>query len=85
MTLNNDYGSFVCHKLKGIYCHECKKYTQSIEPMLIRSYNKQTFAIVKGCNRCDNTKQCSMSDDFYEKFFSYYYLTIIYTLDVSNA
>ena len=73
MTLNNNFGSSECHKPKGIYCHECKEYTQSIEPILIRRYNKQTFAIVTVCNKCDNTKQCSMSDDFYEKFPLYYF------------
>ena len=73
MTLNNDFGSSVCHKLKGIYCHECKEYTQSIEPIFIRRYSKQTFAILTVCKKCDNTKQCSMSDDFYEKFPLYYF------------
>ena len=69
MTLNNDFGSSVCHKPKGIYCHECKEYTPIIEPILIRRYNKQKFAIVTVCKKCDNTKQCSMSDDFYKKNF----------------
>ena len=73
MTLNNDFGSSEYHKPKGIYCHECKEYTQSIEPILIRRYNKQTFAIVTVCKKCDNTKQCSMSDDFYEQFPLYYF------------
>ena len=35
MTSDNDFGSSVCPKPKGIYCHECIKYTQSIEPILI--------------------------------------------------
>ena len=39
MTLNNDFGSSVCHKPKGIYFHGCKEYTQCIEPILIRRYN----------------------------------------------
>ena len=73
MTLNNDFGSSACHKPKGIYCHECKEYTQSIEPILIRRYNKQIFAIVAVCKKFDNTKQCSMSDGFYEKFPLYYF------------
>ena len=73
MTLNNDFGSSVCHKPKGIYYQECKKYRQSIEPILIRRYNKQTFAIVIVCKKCDNTKQCSMFNDFYEKFPLYYF------------
>ena len=73
MTLNNDFGSSACHKPKEIYCHECKEYTQSIEPILIRRYNKQTFAIVTVCKKCDNTKQCLMSDDFYVKFPLYYF------------
>ena len=46
MTSNNDFGSSVCHIPKGIYCHECKEYTQNIKPILIRRYNKQTFTIV---------------------------------------
>ena len=25
MTFNNSFGGSVCHKPKGIYCHECKK------------------------------------------------------------
>ena len=56
MTLNNNFINSICHKPKGIYCHECKQYTQSIEPILIRRYNKQTFAIVTVCNKCGNTK-----------------------------
>ena len=77
MTLNNDFGSHnmywrsVCHKPKRMYCHECKEYTQSIQPILIRTYNRQTFAIVAVCKKCHNTKQCSMSDDLYEKFSLY--------------
>ena len=35
MTLNNNFNSSVCHKPKGIYCHECKEYTQCIEPILM--------------------------------------------------
>ena len=73
MTLNNNFNSSVCHKPKKIYCHECNKYTQSIVPILICRYNKQTLAIVTVCKKCDNTKQCSMSDDFYEKFSLYYF------------
>ena len=49
MTLNNDFGSSVCNKPKKIYCQECKEYTQSIEPIFIQRYNKQTFAIVRVC------------------------------------
>ena len=33
----------------------------------------QTFAIVTVCKYCDNTKQCLMSDYFYEKFPLYYF------------
>ena len=35
MTLNSNFNSSVCHKPKGIYCHECKEYTQCIEPILM--------------------------------------------------
>ena len=49
MTSNYNFGGSVCHKHKGIYCHECKEYTQSIELILIRRYNNQTFAIVTVC------------------------------------
>ena len=73
MTLNNNFGSSVYHKPKGIYCYKCKEYTKSIEFILIRRYNIQTFAILTVCKKCDNTKQCSMSDDFYEKFPLYYF------------
>ena len=51
MTSNNDFCSAVCHKPKGIYWHECKIYTQSIEHILIWRYNKQSFAIVRVCNK----------------------------------
>ena len=45
--------------------------------MRIQRYNKQTFAIVTVCKKCDNTKQCSISDDFYEKFpLNYFYLKL---------
>ena len=62
MTSNNDFGSSVCHEPKGIYCHECKEYTSSIEPILIRRYNKQTFAIVTVCKNVIllNNVQCLM-------------------------
>ena len=88
MTLNNDFGGSVCHKPKGIYCHECKKYTQSIEPILIRRYNKQTFANVTVCIKCDNTKQSSMSNNFYEKFPPYYFnfnLSKFYINEISTT
>ena len=47
MTLNNDFGSFACHKPKIMYCHECKEYTQNSKLFLIRRYNKQTFSIIE--------------------------------------
>ena len=56
-----------------IYCHECKKYTQIIEPSLIRRFNMQTFAIVTVCQKYNNTKQCLMSNYLYEKFPFYYF------------
>ena len=56
MTLNNNFGSAVCHKPKGIYCHECKKIYAKYYTYSYRKYNKQTFAIVTVCKKCDYTK-----------------------------
>ena len=56
MTLKNDFGSSECNKPKRMYCHECKEYTQSIEPILIRRYNKQTFSILAICEKCSEIK-----------------------------
>ena len=73
MTLNNDFGSSACHKPKRMYCHECKDYTQSIEPILIRRYNKQTFSILAKCEKFNEIKNIALSDDFYKKFPPYYF------------
>ena len=73
MTLNYDFKGCVCHKPKRIYCHKCNKYAKSIKPIFICKYNKQTFAIVAVCEKCHNTKQSLMFDNFYEKFPSYYF------------
>ena len=73
MTSNNDFGSSVCHKPKRMYCHECKDYTQSIEPILNRRYNKQTFSILAKCEKCNEIKNIALSDDFYKKFPLYYF------------
>ena len=70
MTLNNNFGSSVCHKPKRMFCHECKQYTQSIEPILIRRYNKQTFSILAKCDKCSEIKNIALSDDFYKKISS---------------
>ena len=29
---------------KRMYCHDCKEYTESIEPIIIRRYNTYVFA-----------------------------------------
>ena len=73
MTSNNDFVSSVCHKPKRMYCHECKAYTQSIEPILIRRYNKQTFSILAKCEKCNKIKNIALSDDFYKTFPPYYF------------
>ena len=57
MTSNKNFGSSVCHKPKRMYCHECKNYTKSIEPTLIRRYNKQTFSILAKCEKCNEIKK----------------------------
>ena len=59
---------FLNQKPKRIYCYDCNEYTESIEPILFRRYNKPTFSILAMCNKCSNIKQCAVSDDLYEKF-----------------
>ena len=71
MTLNNDFISSKCHKSKRMQCHECKEYTQSIEPILIRRYNRQTFSILAKCEKCNEIKNIALSDDFCKKFPPY--------------
>ena len=73
MTLNNDFGSFACHKPKIMYCHECKEYTQNSKLFLIRRYNKQTFSILAKCEKCNEIKNIALSDDFYKKSLNYYF------------
>ena len=53
--------------------NECKEYTQSIEPILIRRYNKQTFSILAKCEKCNEIKNIALSDDFHKKFPPYYF------------
>ena len=73
MTLNNDFGSSVCHKPKRMHCHECKKYTQSIEPILILRYNKQILSILAKCEKCNEIINIALFDDIYKKFPFYYF------------
>ena len=49
------------------------EYTKSIEPILIRGYNKQTFSIFAKCENCNTIKNTAVSDDFYKKFPPYYF------------
>ena len=58
---------------KRIYCHDCREYTESIEPIIIRRYNTYGFAILSLCNKCQKLKQCSISDEYHVKFPSYYF------------
>ena len=69
MTFNNSLGYSVCQKPKTMYCYECKEYTQSIEPILISRYNKQTFSILAMYEKCNDIKNYAVSDDLYEEFF----------------
>ena len=59
--------------LKRMYCHDCREYTDSIEPIIIRRYNTYVFAILSLCNKCQKLKQCSISDEYHVKFSSYYF------------
>ena len=56
-----------------MYCHECKEYTQSIVPILIRTYNKQTFSILAKCEKWNEIRNIALSDDFYKMFPPYYF------------
>ena len=56
---------------KQIYCRDWGKYTESIQLIIMSKYNTYVFAIFSICNKCKKFKQCSISNEHYEKFPSY--------------
>ena len=55
-------------KLWRIFCHDCNLYTKSIEPIIIRRYNIQSFGIFATCDKCKTFKTIGLKDLYYEKF-----------------
>ena len=51
-----------------IFCYNCKLYTESIEPIIIRRSNSHSFAFLAACNNCENLKTLALSDYICEKF-----------------
>ena len=49
-------------------CYDCKSYTESIEPIIIRRYNIQSFGIFATCDKCLTFKTLALKDFYYEKF-----------------
>ena len=60
-----------------IFCYDCKSYTESIEPIIIRRHNTHSFAFLTACEKCYNIKTLALSDYNCEKFpFDYFNLPI---------
>ena len=51
-----------------IFCYNCKLYTESIEPIIIRRSNSHSFAFLAACNNCEDLKTLALSDYNCEKF-----------------
>ena len=47
---------FINTRFKRIYCHDCGKYTQSIELKIMKRYNSYVFANLSMCNKCKKLK-----------------------------
>ena len=56
-----------------IFCYNCKLYTESIEPIIIRRSNSHSFAFLAACNNCEDLKTLALSDYNCEKFPRYYF------------
>ena len=55
-------------KLWRIFCYDCNLYTKSIEPIIIRRYNTQSFGIFATCYKCKTFKTIGLKDFYNEKF-----------------
>ena len=51
-----------------IFCYDWKSYTESIESIIIRRYNIQSFGIFATCDICKTFKTLALKDFYYEKF-----------------
>ena len=51
-----------------IFCHDCNSYTKSMEPIILPSYNIQSFEIFATCDKCKTFKTLALKDIYYEKF-----------------
>ena len=58
------------NKTKNIFCYECNKYTESIEPIIIRRYQVHSFSISVMCQKCKGLKSWSITDFFMKNFFN---------------
>ena len=53
------------NKTKNIFCYECNKYIESIEPIIIRRYQVPSFSITIMCQKCKGLKSWSITDFFH--------------------
>ena len=51
-----------------IFCYNCNSYTESIEPIIIRRSNSNSFAFLAACKNCEDIKTFALSDYSCEKF-----------------
>ena len=68
-----------------IFCYNCKLYTESIEPIIIRRSNSHSFAFLAACNNCENLKTLALSDYNCEKFPRDYFNLPLHKLFLNNV
>ena len=70
--LSGEYEMFrrTNNKTKNVFCYECNKYTESIEPIIIRRNQVHSFSITVMCQKCKGLKCWSITDFFSLKISS---------------
>ena len=68
LSYNDCKSNYKTRKPWRIFCYDCKSYTESIEPIIIRRHNTHSFAFLTACEKCDNIKTLALSDYNCEKF-----------------
>ena len=56
------------NKNKNIFCYECGKYIENIEPIIITRYQVHSISLIVICQKCKGFKSCSITDLFHKKF-----------------
>ena len=76
-SVNNCKSNYKTRKPWRIFCHECNEFTESIEPIILRSYNIHNFFIYAMCEKCTLLKSIALTNFHYHQFpFDYFNLPI---------